>query len=103
MITLHIDGTDFILRPENAENVRTLCSNIKVKGKGRKFRLDKPHLNMTRQYPESAASTYDYVCQFETMNHKIFGTSEMKRWAPLNDRPTTHYDPREPIVSEEPC
>lgn len=101
MITLHIDGTEFTLQPENAENVRALCASIKAKGKGRKFKPDKPRLDMTRRYPERATNTYDYVCQFEAMNYKIFGGSEMKRWAPLNTRPTTHYDPAQPICAEE--
>jgi hypothetical protein len=103
LVTLEIDGTEFTLRPESAESVRALCASIRTKGKGRKFKPDTPGLNMTRRYPERATSTYDYVCQFEAMNYKIFGASEMKRWAPLNYNATTHYDPREPIVSEEPC
>ena len=37
MITLHIDGTEFTLQPESAENVRALCASIKAKGKGRPF------------------------------------------------------------------
>ena len=101
MITLHIDGTEFTLQPENAENVRALCASIKTKGKGRKFKVGRGELNMTRRYPERAVSTHDYVCQYEATNSKIFGTNEMTRWAPLNTRPTTHYDPTEPICREE--
>lgn len=103
MITLHIDGTEFILQPENAENVRALCASIKAKGKGRKFKADTPGLKMARQYPERAASTGEYVARYESLNAKIFGTAALTRWAPLNYNATTHYDPREPIVSEEPC
>lgn len=105
MITINIDNTQFTLRPENAENVRALCASIKAKGKGRKFKPDKPHLNMTRQYPlVHNWSTHDYVAAYEEINSKIFGGSEMTRWAPLNTRPTTHYDPAQPIcVEEDPC
>jgi hypothetical protein len=101
MITLHIDGTAFTLQPENAERVRALCASIKAKGKGRKFKPDKPRVDMTRQYPERAASTGEYVARYESLNSKIFGASEMKRWAPLNYNPTTHYDPTLPICVEE--
>lgn len=104
MITINIDNTQFTLQPESAENVRALCASIKARGKGRKFKPEKPRLDMTRRYPERATNTYDYVCQFEAMNYKIFGGSEMTRWAPLNIRPTTHYDPTVPIcVEEDPC
>lgn len=99
MITLNIDETEFTLQPKNAENVRALCASIKAKGKGRKF---KPGLKMARQYPTRAESTGEYVRQYEMLNEKIM-PSCVARFAPLNDRPTTHYDPREPIVSEEPC
>jgi hypothetical protein len=98
MITLQIDGTEFTLQPENAENVRALCASIKAKGKGRKF---KPGMKMARQYPTRAESTGGYVARYESLNAKIFGTAELTRWAPLNYEPTTHYDPREPIVYSE--
>jgi len=101
MITLHIDGTEFTLRPENAENVRALCASIKAKGKGRKFKPDAPGLKMARQYPTRAESTADYVRQYEILNAKIFGTAALTRWAPLNYEPTTHYDPTQPICAEE--
>jgi hypothetical protein len=100
MISLNIDGTEFTLQPENAENVRALCASIKAKGKGQKFKLGAPGLKMGRQYPTRAASTGEYVRQYEMLNKKIM-PSCVARFAPLNDRPTTHYDPREPIVSEE--
>jgi len=45
--------------------------------------------------------TYDYVAAYESLNEKIFGGSEMKRWASLNERPATHYDPTQPICAEE--
>jgi len=101
MITLHIDGTEFTLRPENAENVRALCASIKSKGKGRKFKPARPGLDMTRRYPERAASTGEYVARYESLNVKIFGTAALTRWAPLNYEPTTHYDPTQPICAEE--
>lgn len=102
MITLNIDGTEFTLQPENAENVRALCASIKAKGKGQKFKPKREQLKMTRRYPTRAESTGEYVRQYEMLNEKIM-PSCVARFAPLNDRPTTHYDPREPIVSEEPC
>jgi len=101
MITLHIDGTEFTLQPDNAENVRALCASIKVKGKGRKFKPEREQLKMTRQYPERAASTGEYVARYESLNSKIFGTAALTRWAPLNYNATTHYDPTQPICSEE--
>jgi hypothetical protein len=102
MITLHIDGTEFVLRPDNAENVRLLCASIKAKGKGRKFKPGKPGLDMTRQFPVNADSTAEYVGMYEMLNYKIFGSSNgMKRWAPLNTARTTHYDPTQPICAEE--
>lgn len=100
MITLEIDGTEFILQPENAENVRALCASIKSKGRGRKFKPGQPHLNMTRRYPERAESTAEYVCRYEMLNQKIM-PSCVERFAPLNTRPTTHYDPTQPICEEE--
>ena len=100
MITLNIDGTEFILQPENAENVRALGASIKAKGKGRKFKSDTPGLKMARQYPERAESTAEYVRQYERLNEKIM-PSCAARFAPLNERPTTHYDPTRPICSEE--
>jgi len=99
MITLHIDGTEFTLQPENAENVRALCASIKAKGKGRKFKPDTPKLNMARQYPTRAESTGEYVRQYEMLNEKIM-PSCVARFEPLNDRPTTHYDPTQPICEE---
>jgi hypothetical protein len=102
MIILNIDNTEFTLQPENAENVRALCASIKAKSKGRKFKPDVLGLKMARQYPTRAESTGEYVRQFEMLNEKIM-PSCVARFAPLNDRPTTHYDPREPIVSEEQC
>jgi hypothetical protein len=102
MITLNIDGTEFTLRDENAESVRAICASIKAKGKGRKFKPEREQLKMARQYPTRAESTGEYVRQYEMLNEKIM-PSCVARFAPLNDRPTTHYDPREPIVSEEPC
>jgi len=103
MISLHIDGTEFTLRPENAENVRALCASIKAKGKGRKFKPETAtrKINMTRQYPERAASTGEYVARYESLNAHIFGTCALTRWAPLNYEPTTHYDPTQPICVEE--
>ena len=101
MITLHIDGTEFTLRPENAETVREQCASIKAKGKGRKFKPGTPGLNMTRQYPKYAESTREYVEQYEQLNEKIFGGTALARFAPLNDRPTTHYDPTQPVCVEE--
>ena len=103
MIILNIDNTEFTLQPENAENVRALCASIKAKGKGRKFKADTPGLKMARQYPERATSTGEYVARYESLNSHIFGTCALTRWALLNYEPITHYDPREPIVSEEPC
>jgi hypothetical protein len=100
MITLQIDGTEFALQPENAENVRALCASIKAKGKGRKFKAGAPGLKMARQYPERAASTAQYVRQYEMLNEKIM-PSCVARFAPLNERPTTHYDPTQPICAEE--
>jgi len=102
MITLNIDGTEFTLQPENAENVRALCASIKAKGKGRKFKADTPGLKMARQYPTRAESTGEYVRQYEMLNEKIM-PSCVARFAPLNDRPTTHYDPTQPVAVEEPC
>lgn len=99
MITLNIDNTEFILQPENAENVRALCASIKAKGKGRKFKPDTPRLKMARQYPTRAESTGEYVRQYEMLNEKIM-PSCVARFAPLNDRPTTHYDPTMPICEE---
>jgi len=101
MITLNIDNCTFTLRPENAESVRALCASIKAKGKGRKFKPEREQLKMARQYPTRAESTGEYVRQFEMLNGKIM-PSCVARFAPLNDRPTTHYDPREPIVIEGP-
>jgi hypothetical protein len=101
MITLHIDGTEFTLRPESAESARALCASIKAKGKGRKFKPEREQLKMARQYPERAASTGEYVARYESLNSHIFGASGMKRWAPLNYNPTTHYDPTQPICAEE--
>ncbi len=103
MITLQIDGTEFTLQPENAESVRAICASIKAKGKGRKFKPEREQLKMARQYPTRAESTGEYVARYESLNAKIFGTCALTRWAPLNYEPTTHYDPREPIVSEAPC
>lgn len=103
MITLNIDGTEFTLQPENAENVRALCASIKAKGKGRKFKPEREQLKMARQYPERSTSTGEYVARYESLNAKIFGTAALTRWAPLNYEPTTHYDPREPVAVEEPC
>lgn len=100
MIQLHIDGTIFSVNPENAENVRALCASIKTKGKGRKFKARKAQLDMTRRYPQYAVSTYDYVCQYESDNGRIFGQSEMTRWAPLNTARTTEYDATMPICEE---
>lgn len=100
MITLHIDGAEFTLRPENADNVRALCASIKAKNKGRKFRPDKPELNMTRQYPTWSKSTEEYVRHYEMLNHKIMPAC-IARFAPLNERPTTNYDPAQPICVEE--
>jgi len=102
LVTLEIDGTEFTLRPESAENVRALCASIKAKGKGRKFKPDKPGLNMARQYPERATSTGEYVARYESLNSHIFGTCALTRWAPLNYNATTHYDPTQPICAEEP-
>lgn len=102
MITLNIDGTEFTLRPESAESVRALCASIKAKGKGRKFKPDAPGLKMARQYPTRAESTGEYVRQYEMLNGKIM-PSCVARFAPLNDRPTTHYDPTQPVAVEEPC
>jgi hypothetical protein len=101
MVKLIIDGTEFTLQPQNAENVRELCAAIRTKGKGRKFKPGKPELNMTRQYPKYAESTRDYVEQYEQLNQKIFGGTALERFAPLNDRPTTHYDPTQPVCVEE--
>jgi hypothetical protein len=101
MITLQIDGTEFTLRPKSAENVRALCASIKAKGKGRKFKPEREQLKMARQYPTRAESTGEYAAQYESLNAKIFGTAALTRWAPLNYNPTTHYDPREPIVYSE--
>lgn len=75
-------------------------ASIKSKGKGRKF---KPALEMARQYPlVHNWSTYDYVAAYEKLNGKIFGGSEMTRWAPLNKQPATNYDPTQPICAEAP-
>ena len=101
MITLNIDGTEFILQPESAESVRALCASIKAKGKGRKFKPEREQLKMARQYPERATSTGEYVARYESLNAKIFGTCALTRWAPLNYNPTTHYDPTQPICVEE--
>ena len=100
MITLHIDNTTFTLQPENAENARALCASIKATGKGRKFKASAPGLKMARQYPTRAASTGEYVRQYEMLNEKIM-PSCVARFAPLNERPTTHYDPTQPICVEE--
>lgn len=102
MITLNIDNTEFTLRPESAESVRALCASIKAKGKGRKFKPEREQLKMARQYPTRAESTGEYVRQFEMLNGKIM-PSCVARFAPLNDRPTTHYDPTQPVAVEEPC
>ena len=99
MITLNIANTEFTLRPESAENVRALCASIKAKGKGRKFKPNAPGLKMARQYPTRAESTGEYVRQFEMLNQKIM-PSCVARIAPLNDRPTTHNDPTQPICEE---
>ena len=101
MITLIIDGTEFTLRPENAESVREQCASIKTKGKGRKFKPGTPELKMARQYPTHATSTRDYVEQYEQLNSKIFGGTALSRFAPLNNRPTTHYDPTQPVCVQE--
>jgi len=103
MITLQIDGTEFTLRPESAENVCALCASIKAKGKGRKFKPEAAarKINMTRQYPERAASTGEYVARYESLNSHIFGSCALTRWAPLNYNATTHYDPTQPICVEE--
>jgi hypothetical protein len=101
MIKLTIDGTEFTLQPENAENVRALCASIKAKGKGRKFKPGKPELNMTRQYPTHATSTGEYVARYESLNAHIFGTCALTRFEPLNYNPTTHYDPTQPVCVEE--
>lgn len=101
MITLQIDGTEFTLRPENAESVREQCAAIRTKGKGRKFKPGKPCLNMTRQYPKYAESTREYVEKYEQLNQKIFGGTSLNRFAPLNNRPTTHYDPTQPVCVQE--
>ena len=98
MITLTIDGTEFTLQPQNAESVREQCASIKEKGKGRKF---KPGPKMTRQYPAHAESTREYVEKYEQLNQKIFGGTSLNRFAPLNDRPTTHYDPTQPVCVQE--
>ena len=103
MITLNIDGTEFILQPENAESVRALCASIKEKGKGRKFKPEREQLKMARQYPERATSTGEYVARYESLNAKIFGTCALTRWAPLNYNPTAHYDPTQPVAVEELC
>ena len=100
MITLNIDGTEFTLQPENAENDRALCASIKAKG--RNFKPEREQLKMARQYPTWAESTGEYVRQFEMLNEKIM-PSCVARFAPLNDRPTTHYDPTQPVAVEEPC
>ena len=99
MITLNIDNCRFTLQPENAENARALCASIKAKGKGRKFKPDAPGLKMVRQYPTRAESTGEYVRQYEMLNEKIM-PSCVARFAPLNDRPTTHYDPTQPVVED---
>jgi len=103
MITLHIDGTEFTLQPENAANVRAICASIKAKGKGRKFKpeREREQLKMARQYPTRAESTGEYVARYESLNFHIFGTCALTRWAPLNYNPTTHYDPTQPICVEE--
>jgi hypothetical protein len=101
LVTLEIDGTEFTLQPESAESVRALCASIRTKGKGRKFKPDAPGLKMTRQYPERATSTGEYVARYESLNSHIFGTAALTRWAPLNYNPTTHYDPTLPVYVEE--
>ena len=101
MITLHIDGTEFTLQPQNAESVREQCAAIRTKGKGRKLKLGPPGLKMARQYPAHAESTREYVEKYEQLNQKIFGGTSLNRFAPLNDRPTTHYDPTQPVCVQE--
>ena len=101
MLKLTIDNTEFTLQPHNAETVREQCAAIRDKGKGRKFKPGKPELNMTRQYPTHAESTREYVEKYEQLNQKIFGGTSLGRFAPLNDRPTTHYDPTQPVCVEE--
>jgi hypothetical protein len=101
MLKLTIDGTEFVLRPENAESVREQCASIKTKGKGRKFKPGKPGLNMTRQYPAHATSTREYVEKYEQLNQEIFGGTALNRFAPLNDRPFTNYDPTQPVCVQE--
>jgi len=101
MITLHIDGTEFNLRTEKADEVRALCASIRTNGKGRKFKPSEPELKIARQYPKRAASTGEYVARYESLNERIFGTCALTRFAPLNYAPTTHYDPTQPICSEE--
>lgn len=107
MITINIDNTDFTLRPENVENTRALCASIRIKGKGRKFKpkTDAVRLNMVRQYPlVHNWSTYDYVAAYEELNRKIFGGSDMTRWALLNTRPAAQYDSTMLIcVEDDPC
>jgi len=101
MITVNIDNCTFTLQPENAENVRALCANIKTKGKGRKFKPDTPGLKMVRQYPlVHNWSTHDYVRAYEYLNERIFGSDSVDRFAPMNQAPATHYDPTTPICEE---
>ena len=93
MITLQIDGTEFTLRPENAESVREQCAAIRTKGYKLKTKKD------TRRYPKSSQSTLDYVKQYGRLNG--FGDAFLDFFAPLNDRPTTHYDPTQPVCVQE--
>lgn len=95
MLKLTIDGTEFTLQPQNAEAVRELCAAIRTKGYKLKARKD------TRRYPKHARSTADYVEQYEQLNSDIFGGTCVARFAPLNDRPTTHYDPTQPVCVQE--
>lgn len=93
MIPLHIDGTEFTLQPQNAETVREQCAAIRAKGYKLKARKD------TRRYPKNFWSTADYVEQYRKLNG--FGDTFLARFAPLNERPTTHYDPTQPVCVQE--
>jgi hypothetical protein len=93
MVKLIIDGTEFTLRPENAETVREMCASIKSKGYKQKTR------KITRGYPKTSTSTRDYVQQYGELNS--FGRWYLDFFEPLNDRPTTHYDPTQPVCVQE--
>lgn len=93
MIKLHIDGTEFTLRPENAETVREQCAAIRTKGYKLKTK------KITRGYPKNSRSTLDYVKQYGELNS--FGDGFLAFFEPLNDRPTTHYDPAQPVCVQE--